>query len=147
MSKTINIFFYKGKGDITDKLIRWWTKSEYSHVELAIGDLFYSTSPRDLKVRSKRITPKFESWDYVTINVTNEQLEDIKLFYKETSNCKYDWLGIFFSQFIKVGVHHKDRWFCSEWVTASLKRAKILEVEYPHNYSPQDLKMLISGSK
>ena len=35
---------YKGEGDWADKLIRFWTGGIYSHVEIVIGDLWYTSS-------------------------------------------------------------------------------------------------------
>ena len=34
----IKIAFYKGKGDILNGIVRWWTKSVYSHAELVLPD-------------------------------------------------------------------------------------------------------------
>ena len=37
MASNIRLAFYKGKGDWVDKVIKWWTKSQYSHVEVEDG--------------------------------------------------------------------------------------------------------------
>ena len=47
MASDIRLAFYKGKGDWVDKLVRWWTKSQYSHVEVVVGNTWISSSPRD----------------------------------------------------------------------------------------------------
>lgn len=122
--------FYKGKGDWTDKAIRLWTKSKYSHVELVVGDYWYSTSPRDMKVRKKKIVPNPDNWDYVDVHIYEENLLEM---YNSTRGAKYDWLGILLSQFIPLSIHNRDRWFCSEWC------AEILYLDYSNEYSPQDL--------
>ena len=36
MSMVVKVAFYKGKGNWINKIIRWWTKSNYSHAELVL---------------------------------------------------------------------------------------------------------------
>jgi len=128
--------FYKGEGTIVDGLIRWWTKSEYSHVELVVDGLWYSTSPRDQKIRSKYINPKPENWDYVDVTVDADRLEEL---FNRTKGAKYDWTGIALSQFLPLNVHSRDRWFCSEFC------AEALGLEGSNQYSPEDLYMKVVG--
>jgi hypothetical protein len=127
--------FYKGKGTIVDKAIRWWTGSNYSHVELVINGLWYSTSPRDLCVRCKNIIPDSDHWDFVEVNISR----GFPHFFRTTKGHKYDWLGIFFSQFFAFNIEDKKRWFCSEWC------AKALGVKNSNLYSPEGLYRLIKG--
>lgn len=54
-SCAVRLAFYKGEGDWVDKVVRWWTKSQYSHVEVIVGDTWYSSSPRDGGVRSMQM--------------------------------------------------------------------------------------------
>lgn len=123
--------FYKAKyGNIIDKLIAWWTKSEYSHVELVCCGEWYSTSPRDLQVRRKLIIPTKEKWDFLDIEVDAMYVED---FYILTQGRKYDWLGIFFSQFMPLKIHDRKRYFCSEWCATALR------IPNANEYSPEDL--------
>ncbi len=131
----IALAFYKGDGDITDKAIRWWTKSDYSHVELYMHGMWYSTSPRDLEVRRKMMQPKPENWDYVEVEVDYHKV--IELFTR-TKGAKYDWTGILLSQFIPLGRHSKSRWFCSEWC------AEALGLDNSNEYSPGDLYKKVS---
>ena len=51
-SRAVRLAFYKGEGDWVDKLVRWWTKSQYSHVEV-VGNMWVSSSPRDGGVNAK----------------------------------------------------------------------------------------------
>ncbi|MDG6881060.1 Uncharacterised protein [Phocoenobacter uteri] len=113
---TIYLALYKGKGELVDKAIRFFTKGRYSHCELAIakkdGFLSYSSSPRDNGVRCKFIK-KFDrlKWDLVALeNVTEQQILD---YFQQTKGKKYDWLGA-------IGVclglsQNRNRYFCSEW--------------------------------
>jgi hypothetical protein len=44
---------YKAKGDFFNGLIRWWTGSQYSHCELIVRGVCYSSTIRDGGVRAK----------------------------------------------------------------------------------------------
>ena len=51
----MKLAFYKAKGDWVDLLIRVFTNSKYSHVEIVHIKDWYSSSPRDGGVRVKQI--------------------------------------------------------------------------------------------
>lgn len=121
--------FYKGKGDITDKLIRWWTNSSYSHVELVMDGMWYSTSPRDLKVRVKRIAVMEGNWDFVEVEVDRDKVLE---FYDRTKGSGYDWCGIVCNEVMRTKLHSKNKWYCSEWVASALGMN-------PSQVSPQEL--------
>jgi hypothetical protein len=126
----VQLAFYKGSGDWTDKAIRLWTRSKYSHVELVVDDMWYSTSPRDMKVRKKLIVPKEGNWDFVEVNA------DITAVYKlffVTEGKEYDWKGILLSQLFPFNKHDKNKWFCSEWC------AEALGYENSNRFSPGKL--------
>ena len=123
-------FYIASNGNLVDKAIAFYTRSKYSHVELVIGEYWYSTSPRDLQVRKKSIVPTDGRWDFIDVEV---DLDYVVGFYDRTKGAKYDWLGIALSQFIPINVHYKSRWFCSEWC------AEAMRFDEPHRYSPQDL--------
>ena len=141
----IKIAFYKAKGNWVDKLIRLWTRSIYSHCELVINDedelLWISSSPRDGGVRilqNPSMNPN--NWDYITIPNTNST--DIQLINKLTASQlgkKYDWLGIFFTQFLPLNIQNPNRWFCSEIVTYLLKESLLSIKNKPSWYSPGEL--------
>lgn len=136
----ITLAFYKGEGDISDKLVRLWTRSKYSHAELIIDGLWYSSSPREGKVRAKIMQPKKGNWDYIHFYCTKEQRDKAKELFYENLNLKYDWLGIFCSQFIPLGVDSDDRWFCSEICADALHYAGLIRLEKPPSwYSPNRL--------
>lgn len=128
--------FYKGKGDLTDKAIRLWTDSKYSHVELIIDGIWYSTSPRDLCVRAKRIVANAEHWDFVDVEIDRLSVEAL---YTNTKGAKYDWLGIILSQFLPLDIHSRKRWFCSEWCCEALK------IKDSNKYSPGSLYRKVVG--
>jgi len=105
------IIFYKGKGDIVDKGIRLKTGGIFSHCEILLSDGFmYSSSGMDGGVRRKKHHYNPLSWEYVEVDLDENQVRE---FYELTKNSKYDYPGIigFFLPF----KDRTDRWFCSEW--------------------------------
>ncbi len=127
-------FYVAKNGNWVDKLIAWYTHSQYSHVELIHNGYWYSTSPRDLEVRRKTLRGKEGHWVYKDVEIDLLFLED---FFFLTKGKKYDWLGIAFSVGIlynlRYSFHSKNRYFCSEFV------ATILKIERPDKYSPEKL--------
>lgn len=66
--------FYKGKGNWVDLLIRVFTHSKYSHVEIVHNKDWYSSSPRDGGVRVKQIVDDGNGWDFVEVDIDKERL-------------------------------------------------------------------------
>jgi hypothetical protein len=106
-----------------DKIIAWWTFGPYSHAELVLetdGQLMQcSSSPRDGNVRCKQHRIDHKAWDYIPIQVTDEQYKRIIDFYKSIEGDRYDWFGIL--GFILPTKDRQDLWFCSETVSNALK--------------------------
>ena len=79
------IAFYKGNGDVINSIVRWWTKSPYSHSELVLSDAqtWLSISPFvKAKVSSKqKITYNPIEWDFVEVPLLQAQHEIIEQFY------------------------------------------------------------------
>ena len=109
----IKVAFYKGGEGWQHKIIRWWTKSVYSHAELVMPDNFtwISISPFLESKVSKRLKTDFdlEKWDFITINVTEEQHSSIMEFYENTKDNVYDWWGMLLSQFTPFKVKSKNK--------------------------------------
>ncbi|MDG6896580.1 hypothetical protein A6A19_00865 [Actinobacillus delphinicola] len=136
------LIFYKGKGNWVDKLIRFFSKSQYSHCELAFklpdGRYHcYSSSPRDNGVREKVMNLNPENWDFIPVKIN---ITDLVKFYNETRGMKYDFLGAIG---IVVPFLHQDKkkWFCSEWC------ARVLGLTHPSQYSPEKLAEWIKSLK
>ncbi len=99
-----------------DEIIRFFTKSKYSHCELAIdrGDGYYdcySASPRDSGVRYKRMALRNSRWDLIPVAVAPSR---VKRFYRNTKGMKYDLWGAFAFALVLTKQREK-RFFCSEW--------------------------------
>lgn len=120
--------FYKGQGNFFDALVRFVTRSEYSHCELVIGDLCWSSSPRDGGIRRAQINLQSGHWDVIDI-IGDEDAVD--LWFKSREGAGYDWIGLI-RTVIPFFPHSKTKYFCSEACGAALSlRADDL--------SPQDL--------
>ena len=50
---SVALALYKGKGELANSLIRWKSKSIYSHCELVVDGWMYSSTVRDGGVRCK----------------------------------------------------------------------------------------------
>jgi hypothetical protein len=130
----IELAFYKGRGTIYDRLIRLWTWSRYSHVEIVVrrrekinSSLIFSSSPRDGGVRQKWSALDPARWDCVRVpRKLNRKLITDELELK----AQYDWRGIIFSQIVPFGWQDKNNWFCSEICAAAIG------LQNPHTYSP-----------
>ena len=139
----ITLAFYKGKGNWLDRLIRWATRSPFSHVELIstshplrdengipVEGRCLSASARDGGVRAAYIRFKPGNWQFVDCPwVVVDPAEIIRL---EVGH-KYDYIGIVMSQILSLGRHSKKKWFCSEIV------GHALSIHEAHRLSPADL--------
>lgn len=112
----IKIAFYKGKGDLLDRLIRWWTKSGYSHVEIVVsGGLnmasdCISSSFMDKGVRRKQIFLSDAHWEVLDAPGSAQDVED---WFRQYEGAPYDLMGV--SGFLLGPVRDRKRgWFCSE---------------------------------
>ncbi len=114
--------FYKdarpGVAGIYNRLVAWWTKSPYSHVELIVSSgRAWSASFEDGGVRSKLIEFDPKKWD--VIDVPAELEPAAVAWFTAHRGEKYDLLGNL--QFIVAAIPNSEkRWFCSEAVAAAL---------------------------
>ena len=125
----MKIAFYIGKGKYQDKFVRAWTKSKFSHCELIINDISYSSSPRDGGTRKKQID--YDSQNWLIFNLKDTFDINVALrFLNEKLGKKYDNLGIIFSQVFNLDKQDKNKYFCSELIAECLKRSyKNSEIE------------------
>lgn len=124
------IAFNKSNKTLMDKLIRFFTKSEYVHCELVTvkrSDKFYGYSAYPGEgVRAKWISYDPNEWEFIKIPTV-----DVKSFMGKTEGKKYDYLGAL--GFVFGNNDNPNRWFCSEWC------ATVLGLENPSKLSPGDL--------
>ena len=118
-----------------DWLIRTFTRSSYSHCEIAVvvgNNQYncYSASLRDGGVRLKTMPLPADKWDLIPIRQTNAYADTLNYFGR-TQGEGYDFIG---ACGVILGIKGSlKKWFCSEWCAAALG------VQYPDRYSPQEL--------
>jgi hypothetical protein len=126
---------------VLDAAIRFWTRSDYSHVEMLDisqsqwkRDVFEavaaSSSWRDGGVRSKTIEFKVAHWDFVGLPWA--PVNAMKVVQAEIG-AGYDYWGLIMSQILDFRQQQANRWFCSEICAHALGFAA------PHKYSPGSL--------
>lgn len=150
MPEEIKIAFYKGRGSRIHKVIRWWTKSPYSHAELIMpdGKTWISISPFltsrvSARIRSTIDNP--EDWDYISFKlshrapVKNYQLDQLYRFIEITQGSKYDWFGMIMSQFCPYLIKRRNKWYCSEWIAHALVNSRVIMWDDLKLYDTPDL--------
>jgi hypothetical protein len=125
-----HLAFYRGKGTFIDSFIRWWTNSNYSHVELVINHEWYSSSIRDKGVRKKRMYPKLQNWDLLEVDIDIVHVLNI---YNKYENSKYDFTGVLLTHLIPLNIESKNKKFCSELC------AEFMKLDAPYTYTPESL--------
>jgi hypothetical protein len=132
--------FYKGTrpglAGVYNRIVRWWTRSPYSHVELVMSTgRSWSSSFEDVGVRSKLIDFDPAKWDVIDLP---DHLEPAaEKWFREHRGQGYDLLGNL--QFVVAAIPDiKSRWFCSEAVAAALG------IPEPWRYDPGTLKSALS---
>ncbi len=129
--------FYIGSGNYFDKIIRWRTSSDVSHVELIVDGTMFSSSPRDGGVRLKVPPTYMKNWRIVDIpNVTNASIYE---FFDQTRGASYDWLGAIAGAGAAVDIQAKNKWFCSEWC------AHALGFENGWRFTPASLEVVLNN--
>ena len=139
----VTVAFYKAKGTLYDYIVRWVTKSQYSHCEFIefIGDdddkkcIGYTSSPRDRGVVIREINFKPDHWDLMEVDWISDGT--VFTFVREHLGEPYDWVSIFLTHFFRFGLHRDGHWICSELL------ADALGVSRPWEISPGDLYRII----
>jgi len=126
------LWFYKAPGKFFDKVIRWWTKSRYSHVEIVVGGIACAADAWSGKVRTAPVTTfNRDNWDVVEV----ELQKDAPWLLNQVGKG-YDWLGIL--GLITLGFDDPSRWYCSELAAAAMGLS-------PRQVSPGELYSKVSG--
>ena len=107
----------------SDWLIRAFTRSPYSHCEIAVpvrglSGVYecYSSFAADGGVRCKQMVLDGEYWDLLPLTLDYGRLLTL---FRETEGRRYDYIGIlrFILPFLPPA---HSRWYCSEWCAAAL---------------------------
>ncbi len=121
--------------------VKKWTGSPYFHSEFMIGDHWVSANTDG--IRRSKLQPLTSQYDYIFIDaeIISSQYQKILNFIDGQMEAEYDWVGIYLSQFIRLGSNREDQWFCSELVVKLLQICLVEEVlgVQPHLVSPARL--------
>lgn len=146
---TVAFKYIKKNTSFINKVIGWWTKSKYYHVELIIGSKWISSNPDKGGVTINDLRELNDNWHYCklpSIEMTNDQVNLIMKWIYSQSDKKYDWSGIIWSMVFPFTLHNRNKWFCSELCTTILKLflvEKVIDAE-PNNVSPGKLAKLLN---
>ena len=146
----IQVAFFKGEAGLLHKVIRWWTKSPYSHAELIMpdGKTWISISPflnSRVTARIKHRVENPEEWEYLTFNlswrepVRKYQLDQLYKFIDMTQGSKYDWTGMIMSQLCPYLIKRRNKWYCSEWIAHALVNSRVIMWDDLRLYDTPDL--------
>ena len=128
---TVQLALRKEDTRLTARFIQWWTNSVYSHCELVVDGLCYSSSAMDGGVRCKAIDLDPEKWDVIDLPWADGS--QIVAYFRETDHHRYGWLGLIFSQLFNLNRETAGAQFCSQWCGAALG------LPAPSSLSPQTL--------
>jgi len=150
----IMLAFKKTPEDWVDKLVMWYTKSDYCHVELLLpdenGDLqkgyWFSANPRKgIRLKPIEYPLDHQNWDYKEIVVNKKYLKDVYQKIDKIKDYKYAAWDIILVQVFKLDkMESRKKMFCSEAVCEILKIfrerkiKKFMDVPCV-NFSPEDL--------
>lgn len=133
------IAFYRGRGRLMDKVIRFASRAPYSHVEMIRqdqrpkdGDVVtcISSSGRDGGVRIKEIQLKPGKWSVYEVPWARAETWDRA---EVHLGKPYELWMMVWSQLFKFHRTDRHKWFCSELI------AHALGLSMPHGKSPSDL--------
>jgi len=120
----MKIALYKGPPEdvahsISHYSIRLWTFSKYSHAEIVVDGVCYSSSSRDGGVRSKVIDLESGRWDVFEISDDPELKKRVLAWFAKHDGDPYDYRNII--RFVLPFVGHNDKhWVCFESIGAAL---------------------------
>lgn len=133
----VHLALYKGREheQIFGALIRAWTRSPYSHCEMALDGTGYSSSLMDGGVRAKKIDFNSGHWDLIPVPWINEFA--VKDYYDATRHQTYGYMVLVLSQFLNRNYNSSRSVICSEWC------AEVMGIPSPSMYSPARLAELV----
>ncbi|WP_045158766.1 hypothetical protein [Stutzerimonas stutzeri] len=114
---TVQLALRKDDTRLTARFIQWWTGSIYSHCELVVDGLCYSSSAMDGGVRCKAIDLDPDKWD--VIDLPWADAAQIVSYFHETDHHRYGWPSLILSQFLNLNRPVNGAQFCSEWCAAA----------------------------
>lgn len=125
---TVQLALRKNDTRVGARFIQWWSRSIYSHCELVVGGVCYSSSIMDKGVRAKVIDLDPDKWD--VIEQPWADAVAVVEYFKATDSNTYGWLSLIGGQLFNRNQTDIGSQFCSEWC------ASALGIPSPSIYSP-----------
>ncbi len=130
----MKIAFYKGKGTLVDRMIRWWQRGLYSHVEAVLatnenGTFECASSVRGTGVRIATIALPPDEWDVIDMPA---DIDAVRTWFAAHASMGYDYLGILGFVVRPLGGEPR-HYFCSEAI------ATAVGLEEPFRFDPNAL--------
>ncbi len=143
---TAIIAFEKGNS-FSAKVIKYITKSKYSHCELIIDNKWISSDPKVGGAYVNDLRPLTDKYDYITVYVDGATKRKALGFANNQVGKKYDWCGVLCTHLFKIDRENNDKWFCSELVCTLLQKMENPQVKgaKPADLTPQDLYEIFRG--
>ena len=140
---TVTLAFRKGhKQDWLSRLIMYFDKSKYDHVEMIIGTVWIGSHLKTGVEVHKLRKPMKDSWDYVRVTVDDNLNHKAVEFINSLQGTRYDYVGAIFGELLGITMLNQyDDYFCSELICSILQEFDSNEVRglNPVNVSPQEL--------
>jgi hypothetical protein len=149
----IKLAFKKDSNGIMSRLIKWWTKSQYSHVEVIVpgrdgnyrsGFWLSANTKKGVRKKPLILPLNHKAWDFLEVEVPEENYEKVMERIDEITKYKYATKDLFLVQVLRLDkMESRKRMFCSESVCEVLRafeERKISKLHIPCvNFSPEDL--------
>lgn len=134
MPSHVQIAFRKNDGRVFSRFIQWWTGSPYSHCEIVVDGVCYSSSWVDGGVRAKRINLKKHKWDIIDLPWVDA--DQVLRYFAETDHHTYGFVSLILNQLFNKNKKVREKQFCSEWC------ANAIGLPNAVTYSPATLHLL-----
>lgn len=124
----MKIAFQKNGSSAIAKIIQWWTKSQYYHVELVFEDKIAFTADTTFKKFGTFFYEFYydnydiNNWEVLDLNISEEDELKIRHWCETENGCWYDLIGLVFTQVIPLSFQNPYWWFCSEVCHAALQQ-------------------------
>ena len=141
------LFFRAAKGTILDRIIALWTMGKYSHCEIELNGVCYSTSSQRGGVYQRNFNEDYtKNFDIIDLSALSPTFSDcshyhkhyVKEFYQQTINSKYDWIGLIFNFLFSKEIEN-NKYYCSEWCSLVIRKTFDLHDSITVHGSPNKL--------
>lgn len=128
---TVQLALRKHDTRLAARGIQFWTSSIYSHCELVVDGMCYSSSAMDKGVRRKAIALDPAHWDLIELPWADA--EQVLRYFQITRKHNYGWASMAASQLFNLNRELGKSPFCSQWIAAALG------LPNPVTYNPRTL--------